>query len=86
MGVEERLGRRLGGVDGDVHRGPDGAGAVADRYGDGADARGELLVGEGPAARADLGELLVEGLTLLADVAGEPAPGRDRQDPVQLAG
>ena len=62
VGVEEVLGGGLGRVDGDVHRGADRAGAVADGDGDRADTGGELLVGEGPAARADRRELLVEAL------------------------
>ena len=84
MLVEQLLGAGLGGVDGDVHGGADGAGAVADGDGDRSDAGRELLVGEGPAAGADPGELLVEVLAGRADVARQPGAGRDREDRVEL--
>src|SRR3954453_20664729 len=58
--VEESIGAGLGGVDRDVHGGADRAGAVADGDSDRADAGSELLVGEGPAAGAHGGELIVE--------------------------
>ena len=54
--ARQRLQRRLGGVDGDVHRGDHLARAVAQRCRDRADAWCELFVGQGPAAGAYLAE------------------------------
>jgi hypothetical protein len=48
-------------MDGEVHGGADGTVAVSDRDRDGADAGGEAFVGDGPAAGANPGELVVEG-------------------------
>jgi hypothetical protein len=59
--VEKLLGACLGHMDGEVHGGADGTVAVSDRDRDGADAGGEAFVGDGPAAGANPGELVVEG-------------------------
>ena len=84
--VEQLLAAGLGGVDRDVHGGADGARAIADRDRDGTDTGRELLVRDGPAARPDAGELFVEGLAGLADVARQPRPRRDQKGRVQLLG
>jgi hypothetical protein len=69
--VEEVLGGGLGGVDGDVHGGADPV-PVPSRTGTAmAHAGGELFVGEGPAAGADLGQLGIELVAGVADVRRE---------------
>src|SRR6478609_6917067 len=84
VGVEQLLGGGLGSMDGDVHRGADGTGCGADRYGDRTHTGCELLVGEGPAASPNLDELLVEGLGGRADVAGETGAGRNGESRGEL--
>ena len=71
--LEQGPGRRLGRVDGDVHGRLHLPQTVADRDGDGPDAGGELLVGQGPAAGADLDELL-DGAHAYASAPEQPAP------------
>lgn len=56
MLVQQYLCRRLSGVHGDVHRGPNRAAAVPQWSRDRANSTSQLLVRYGPSLEADLGE------------------------------
>jgi hypothetical protein len=82
----QHLDRGLGGVHGDVQRRDHPALPVPQRRGHRPDARGQLLVGERPAPRADLaqGRGPLTGARLPA--GGDTGPGGLGQDPFGLVG
>src|SRR5215470_10090715 len=84
--ADQYVKRSLGGVRVHVQRGDDPALAIAQRHGDRPDAGGELLIGERPAASADLAERGGSLACIWLPAGGDAGPARFGQHALGLRG